>query len=176
MNSKLITILIPTLVFLTGCDKSDPKPLTELEKLPPATQEGKYTFGCLVNGKAFFTKSTLDVVAIYQQGTLTLGGSIQNNRVSQSISMVLNEQSEILTTGEYTLNEPPFLNAGYSKYDEDGVGCYYLYEDTFTGTLIITKFDKVNYIISGLFEFSTVTTNCDTLRITDGRFDIKYIP
>jgi len=41
------------LFFLTGnfCDKEDN--LTPEEQLPPKTQTGAQTFGCLINGEAF---------------------------------------------------------------------------------------------------------------------------
>ena len=42
------------------------------------------------------------------------------------------------------------------------------------GNLTITKADSVLKIISGTFNFDLPTDFCDTLKITDGRFDIKY--
>ena len=38
-----------------SCKKNKPQK-TELEKLPPVTQTGANTFGCLINGKAFTPK------------------------------------------------------------------------------------------------------------------------
>ena len=38
----------------------------------------------------------------------------------------------------------------------------------------ITKLDIPNRIISGTFDFRAVRPNCDTLRVSDGRFDIKF--
>jgi hypothetical protein len=54
MKKKLFIIL--TAVALSCCSKDEQPntPKTELEKLPPATQTGANTAGCLVNGKAFF--------------------------------------------------------------------------------------------------------------------------
>ena len=54
------TILLLFLICLFGCDNNDDNkpntPKTELEKLPPATQTGANTAGCLVNGVAFLPK------------------------------------------------------------------------------------------------------------------------
>lgn len=42
------------------------------------------------------------------------------------------------------------------------------------GILELSKCDLANKIISGTFTCIIPIPNCDTLRITDGRFDIKY--
>ena len=42
------------ILSIIGCQKDDPpKPVTELDKLPPATQIGANRIGCLLDGKAF---------------------------------------------------------------------------------------------------------------------------
>ena len=38
----------------------------------------------------------------------------------------------------------------------------------------VTKFDTANQIISGLFDFTVYTLTGDSLRITEGRFDLKF--
>ena len=38
----------------------------------------------------------------------------------------------------------------------------------------ILRLDIPNRIISGTFNFKALRPNCDTLRVTDGRFDIKF--
>jgi hypothetical protein len=68
---------------------------------------------------------------------------------------------------------------GRARYQVDTnpqLGCQYEFEDTYQGAIIFTKIDTVNFIISGTFEFSTVTENCENINITNGRFDLKYIP
>jgi hypothetical protein len=45
---------------------------------------------------------------------------------------------------------------------------------THTMGTFFSKIDRTNYILSGTFEFSAVTENCDTVKITDGRFDVHY--
>ncbi|MBS1557911.1 MAG: hypothetical protein JST69_04210 [Bacteroidetes bacterium] len=78
------------MLLLASCDlfkKNDPKPLTELEKLPPATQTGKNTFGCLVNGKAVIASTTTNVTGVYQQGILQIGGGSYNPNVSIGIAI-----------------------------------------------------------------------------------------
>lgn len=43
-----------------------------------------------------------------------------------------------------------------------------------SGYTILTKFDASNKILSGKFECVIPIPSCNTLNITDGRFDIKY--
>jgi len=170
----LLNILI-TFLSYGCCKKSDPKPLTELEKLPPATQKGKDTFGCLVNGKAWVPKTTIDADAFYQLGVLQLGGGLFGP--TQFIEMGLLEVNGFrIQEGTYPLIKTAnsFSNAGIET--SPNTLCSYSPSDTFSGTLTITKFDRVLYIVSGLFEFSTVASGCDTLKITNGRFDIRYTP
>ena len=70
-------LLISAILFQqSSCKEDPPKPLTELEKLPPETKSGKYTFGCLINGKAFVTNSTVDSYAVFQQSILQITGEI----------------------------------------------------------------------------------------------------
>ncbi|WP_418602422.1 hypothetical protein [Hwangdonia sp.] len=56
------------------------------------------------------------------------------------------------------------------------LGCHYDFQDSYQGNLIFSKIDRVNYFISGTFSFSTITNNCEDIKITEGRFDMKYIP
>jgi hypothetical protein len=52
---KNLLLLLTLTLTLSCCDKDDDKPKTELEKLPPTTQTGARTFGCLLDGIAFVT-------------------------------------------------------------------------------------------------------------------------
>ena len=42
------------------------------------------------------------------------------------------------------------------------------------GKMSISKLDNVNRIISGTFSCSIIHAGCDTLKITEGRFDFKF--
>ncbi len=171
-------VLFLTILILTTCcsscellfPKTEPK--TELEKLPPITQEGKNTFGCLVNGKAFVVSNTYNQVAILEQGQLQLGATIGKNDNDESISMnligPLNENEIIYFDGNN-------YYAGYTLIIGNSI-CQYEFKNTFYGSIVFSKIDRINYIISGTFEFSTVTQGCDTIRITEGRFDMQYSP
>ncbi|MCE7863167.1 MAG: hypothetical protein DYG99_06465 [Bacteroidetes bacterium CHB5] len=170
----LINLLL--LVFIGGfssCEllsNNDPK--TELEKLPPITQEGKNTFGCLVNGKAFVVGNASLLTAIFQQGQLQFGATLNEGNREESLSISLVDP---LTVSEiYNFDGAPYYS-GYTLKKESSI-CIYRFVDTVEGFVVFSNIDRVNFIISGAFEFSTVTGECDTVKITDGRFDMRYIP
>jgi hypothetical protein len=180
MKQILSITLMPLLMLsMQHCDEGQPKPKTELEKLPPATQEGKDTFGCLINGKAWYAKTTTNAFSDYQLGSLSIGAKVFEPFQSMGISLLERQGDSPLGTGTYNLisTEPyePWVmffssfTCQYGGSSNDKV-------DTINGTMEITRFDKEKYIISGLFEFTLAHNNCDTLKITDGRFDIRYVP
>lgn len=75
MKTLISFLLLVSFGGLCSCELiSNNEPKTELEKLPPITQEGKNTFGYLVNGEAIVVRNTMNITAIYQQDNLQLGG------------------------------------------------------------------------------------------------------
>jgi hypothetical protein len=169
-------LLLLFLASCEGCKTDEPKPKTELEKLPPATQVGKNTFGCLVNGKAWVPATSIDAGATYQLGILSVSGAVYGP--SQYLSMAVLEKyyGGFLTTTTYPLNKFPDSFADAAFQISGNSGCQYEPQNCLSGQMTLTKIDKIKYIISGVFEFTTVTDGCDTLKITNGRFDLEYIP
>lgn len=177
----LIAVCLCSLIFTANSCKKDK--ITELEKLPPATQTGANTFGCLVNGKAFLPKG--------YDGTGRPNPHVQY---------------------DYLLNGQPYLSIEASKFTDDNLGGggisitfwdvtqigHYDVSSKFRfsvgwpiiigncgmsiidsalqawGGGYISKLDIPNRIISGTFNFKAIKPGCDTVRITDGRFDIKF--
>jgi hypothetical protein len=45
----------------------------------------------------------------------------------------------------------------------------------YTGSITVTRFDTVNQIVSGTFEFTAESTDhtADPITVTEGRFDVK---
>ena len=177
MNLKLISTTL--IILLSGCEscEDDPQP-TELEKLPPATQEGKNTFGCLVDGKAWITRTSTDATAFYQEGVLAIGAKNDKNTENISISIYdenLSEREYHLPNdnGENTITDIAGLNQSKTT------GCRFETTSEYPGTIKITHFDPSpgQWIISGTFEFEAYSPECDTIvKVTDGRFDLNYAP
>jgi hypothetical protein len=154
-------------------DPTPDTPLTEEDKLPPATQEGKGTFGCLVNGKVWKPKSG---------GLLQPGIQPSYNEVNGHFQLFLkNENSNI------RLNVLDFFTIGklnltkeQSYFSDTASACVSLdglkeFTDIEGGPIIFTTIDLIKGIISGTFDFTGKNIECqDSVIITSGRFDIKY--
>ena len=168
---KRILLLLLTTFTLSCCNNEDDKPQNPIDQLPPATQTGANTFGCLINGEPFVVSNTSNQTAIYQGGVLQIGGGIDNSIMDKRISINISAPINLNTPYDLTL----FPN-NLAIFVNNGEGCYYDYDHTTSGTLTITKFDQTNFIIYGTFNFSTQTNECENINITNGRFDLQYIP
>lgn len=171
-----IVFLSCTSCFEQFFDTADPEPV-----LPPLTQTGANTFGCLVNGEVMVSPNSLRmrVYRTYSPDRLYAisadsGGrdgeddedikffTSAPNGISEKSYIVRDSTSAGLNTAEYRL-----------KVDSDSRINYYAFDDS--GEFQITYLDEEKGIISGVFAFSAVNSqNSDTVHITEGRFDIKF--
>lgn len=182
MNKRLLLLLLPFLLVqchLFQRKKDDPQPTDPVSQLPPATQEGRNTFGCLLNGKPWIPKGAAGLSSnlspyydpYYAQGTFNLHATINEGTNFQSITLYSDSLPNI---GTYSLNLAGRRGAGYTNVDKiTYAGCDYsdsriVYQK---GTLTITKLAPP--IISGTFEFTLAKSGCDTIKVTDGRFDLQ---
>ncbi len=64
---KNLLFLLLTFFTLSCCNKDDDKPIAEIDKLPPVTQTGANTFGCLLDGQAFLPSGGINPLdCVYQ--------------------------------------------------------------------------------------------------------------
>jgi hypothetical protein len=162
---------------LNGCDflkATNQNPAADLTKLPPETQEGKNTFGCLVNGKVWRNQGFVNIYSSNLIVSKTESLTIAATKVTQETTQGINISAIVNDLGIYRLNEinsAIFLDAKKS--------CIKTGYKPIEGTLMITKYQytEINggrrLIIAGKFNFVTLMQPCgDTIRVTDGRFDI----
>jgi hypothetical protein len=174
-------ILTVSLLGLTQCalfdwNDDDQQPVVnQLDLLPPPTQEGKFTFGCLVNGQAWVPRTTTRMTSFYQGGTLYIAAEFKGKGKEQNMQLVVNDTA-LSTNIAYDLTTFPNHSAEFFWYYIDKNICTYAPKNVLSGTLTLTHFDRVNYIVSGVFEFTTAKKGCETIRVTDGRFDMQYVP
>ncbi|MGB4776355.1 MAG: DUF6252 family protein [Daejeonella sp.] len=179
--SKNTLLLACSLLLLSASCK---KTKTGLGALPPATQEGKKTFGCLINGKAFVARDqTLNTPAVkcrygYINNDILKGhefhikGSdkkgLQKPDAPSSVLLYVNK-IDIQEGTTYQLQDQKDSGA-YADYHT-----YLLIHDytSLTGELTITKFDEINGIASGTFWFDTKNEQGEKIEIREGRFDAK---
>lgn len=168
-----ICLMITALLF-NSCDKNDDdSPQDPVSQLPPATMTGENTFGYLLDREPIKVSNTRGQVAIYQGGLLQIAGEIDTTEEDFGVNIVLQNPLQINTP--YDLTNFPTHRATFKKRVNDQ-NCGYNFEDTYQGSITLTKIDQVNYIVSGHFNFSTSNQSCGNINITEGRFDLQYIP
>ncbi|MBH8567316.1 hypothetical protein KB206_00355 [Microvirga sp. STS02] len=171
------------LLLLTQCSKckNDPRPADPVSQLPPVTQTGANTFGCLVNGQAYTPQGnngTSNFAVLYEPGPTGANLNLLTYRITSNGRQYLNLSCGPVTQARtYSLSIPVTEGtAGYAdtsrprpcdSYESNQAPSYR------KGTLTLTRLDLQARIIAGTFELTLAQPGCDTIRITQGRFDKK---
>ena len=182
---NIITIAALILLCAASCKKSKPiTALTELEKLPPITQTGANTFGCLVDGKAWLPNGSKPQtggsnIQVYVDPTFQGGRfSITGNNYNEPNQYISIGSFKCISAGFFdfdsSYNGVQFyrnrLGSNYVDYSTNDIGIFK------KGFINITKYDLTTGIFSGTFEGKLFKVNGsygDTIKITNGRFDVK---
>jgi hypothetical protein len=167
-----------TLLLLLACKREAPQPI---DQLPPATQEGANTFGCLVDGEVWLPESDswLDVpwTASYSNGLsyLIFSATDEINDSGFRFSFPSDFGTSGLIRAEGTYELIYVRNQRYIYFRKGNT--FYRPDSTYNGALTITKLDTLEgRFVSGTFYFDAVNENdsTDIVQITDGRFDLKF--
>ena len=182
MKRKLL--LYAALLTLTQCSKckNDPTPADPAAQLPPATQTGANTFGCLVNGQPYTPQGRIGLGSNFAvsydpgfNGGELLIGTYRVMGTPQRQYLVV-RGNHITQAGTYALGPVNPANAFFTDnaqpvpcndFDSQAAGSFS------KGTLTITRFDLNAGVIAGTFDFKFAKAGCDTLRLTQGRFDAR---
>lgn len=178
---KLILLMSLGLI-LSCCNKDDDStPSNPIDQLPPATQIGANTFGCLLDGEVFKPGITNNSYNCFYQLVdgeyyFVVGASYQKNGILKSLS--LGTEKKQISQGE-TLNL-------FNRVDGNAYGLYYK-SDSNTGTdelmytsqintgeLKITKLDFTNNIVSGTFWYDIKDNHGIIHQVREGRFDMHF--
>lgn len=186
MNPSTILLLLLSLL-LTQCSWLLPKKEAQPE-LPPPTQEGKNTFGCYLNGKSWapkgrlgFGKSSLkmNIDPSFRGGHLSvIAYWYEEGKVDQKISFYVDSIPKYgaATYPFSCVVSGPYIDGGSASFTDDLSACQYYYcnDDSriVSGHCTVTRYDLVGRVVSGTFEFTLAKPGCDTVRVTDGRFDL----
>ncbi len=180
------TILLFGLFLLlqTGCNKEDVFKPT----LPPITQTGENTFGCFIDGNLLTPRSGTGWQGIPDPGMIFLGTTsmIYNElRVRDfksgnfGILKLHIDNLDINGEGSFIINESN-CEDGNNANPNINITCR-LFDNWYCsiengGTLIITRYDFDNGIVSGTFSCTAVNKDDpnDVIEITEGRFDINW--
>ena len=194
-------LIFATLVALTTCSCSkENASVTPPDTLPPITQVGANTAGCIINGKVLIPKNGINPTS--GQDVYGLDGhtginfdvipygnnhfafaiyNIKDKGFNYSIYVHLN--NVLNGTGNYTVGQS---NAEYWSFASnnpqiiaretfDGVSGKTFLSSPNSGTITITRFDYPNHVISGTFSATLYnqTNTTEVIQVTDGRFDLK---
>ncbi len=155
------------------------------EEIPTLSQDGRRAMGFLLNGKVWVPKGrtgqsqnyqldvdpdfdSLGVFGIKAYRFPNFGDGTRNGYQDFAIG------ASTKALGIYHFEKS--ANRLFVLYDRD-TGCLYDNRDTTTqgkGYLKITRYDLEKGVFQGEFEVTLWKPGCDTVRITEGRFDWKY--
>lgn len=180
-----VPLALAVLLLTTCSKKDDPE-----AGLPPATQEGKNTAGCLVNGERFVATgygSGLSRVGAMSGGFsfdslyhIEFSGTIGDKNID--ISFFLRNVRRPPRTGIYLFNQTTqyypqgtadfVLNHATCSFSNN-TGEVYVTNSQKIGKAELTYLDYNRGISAGTFEFTAASTfdPSKTVTITSGRFD-----
>ncbi len=171
---KLILLLLTTFT-LSCCNKDDDKPQNPVDQLPPATQTGAGTFGCLVNGEPFVDNSGF-FNCFYQlvSGEYYFGIQAEDN-VSNIAAIAIGSLQKEIVIGEviplnFRENNEFYALLEFNTLQQEGSTTEL--ED---GYIIFNQFSTNSNIVSATFEFTITDPMTGTVyEITEGRFDARF--
>lgn len=167
-------------LLLAQCHRHDPDPARPEDQLPPATQTGAGTFSCLLNGQPWTPNSSnrgsdiyITYDPTYAEGSLLIRAAFFPGN-SQNNQNIIIGGAPITKPGIYSFTSKT-AGAGYIDYNLPAPCNEFtsIHTVTQTGQLTITRFDLAAGIISGTFAFTLAQPGCDTIKVTQGRFDKK---
>jgi hypothetical protein len=188
MKPKLSLLLATMLIFFAFTASHCKKSIDQLSLLPPITNTGANTFGCLVQGKAILPKSpassfsnpfpnpALDIIFM-PEIRLQMGSN-------EAFACLYFYNLYSTGSGNYKWAQTQYGGEAFPLYNNQlyGVfmnpktnqnewyGSYYN-----SGSTTITNFDTAGHIISGTFSGKLKQRfGTDSISITDGRFDINW--
>ncbi len=170
-------ILIMGLALNTSCDKDDDQ--TPIDQLPPATQTGAQTFGCLINGEPFvpprFGRNSPRAFYQFVRGAYTLGISAKKGGGEELQTVIIGAiDINSLNTGSHELTSELPGNFIAKYLLGGGIVLNSVTTNDNSGVINITKYDQENFIISGTFSFTVKDPDGNKIEITEGRFDLNY--
>ncbi|HBY54848.1 MAG TPA: hypothetical protein DEH15_20755 [Marinilabiliales bacterium] len=171
----LLVTLLSFILFSAGSCEKDEEP-----QLPPITQTGAGTFGCLVNGEIWVAKNRPFGSPIgasnnqWEDKRWVINGAAENSGISIHICRDSVLKGESTLKGSFEFDENCSNGMIYLEdYTPQTASFQTSYEDV--GKIYISRFDTVDRIISGTYYFDAVNSSGEKIEIRDGRFDVKFI-
>jgi hypothetical protein len=180
---KLLLLLTAALLAGPGCKTKDPfpqppTPPSPLAQLPPETQTGQRTFGCLLNGQAWnqagnpFAAPVLSAevnrkrlgISCRRSFNGSSGNPVANQSMGFSIDSVTGPGTYLLDSGDKNV----------FRFSDYLTNCQYTTGNGLSATVQLVRFDPVARIVAGRFSFTLEKPGCGKVVVTDGRFDCPF--
>ena len=183
MKHNIYILLLVITSGFTQCCKEKPNNNNDndIPGLPPATQTGANTLGFLLNGVPWTpagNNGTANLSIDFDPGINNGGFGIFGYR---GIAVGNVEYFGIGITDSLNFKTAPFSLLLYNKSKYSILflrnSCDHRWTDTLvkaSGSLTVSKLDRTNNVIAGAFNATLIKNGCDTIRITEGRFDMKF--
>ena len=181
MKASLTSLLFILLLITFSCSKEDDCD-NPVDCLPPATQTGANTAGCLVNGQVFLpagqslgSGSILQAQYVFHNDQYIFGLSIRDRTGTHNEMVAVETKMDQLFSGEtYQLKScSEHSNTGFYLIG-GGLIDGYVTTEQITGELKITPLDEAKKIISGTFWFDAINDDNEIVQVREGRFDVHY--
>jgi hypothetical protein len=187
------TLLLLITLISFGCSSDDNTPQDPLAQLPPETQIGANTFGCIVNGQVFYPRDEQPGSGKGVRFWGSPGGGLLYNEIDvrnyvtgEPVSIMIIHLQGLHQTGEgeyiwdatnfQSSIEGPMYNYMYCRvYNESSQTWHYYGSFENSGKVTITRYDFDNRIVSGTFSGTVRLRNgTELLEIENGRFDFHW--
>ncbi len=187
----IILVLTLFLTTLTSCERND----NDFNPtLPEATQTGKNTFGCYIDGNLLTPRDGTGTVLGSDTGMKFIGSLLNSNFNELIVHDFKSNTGGLLKLhfvdlhqngeGNFNIKESncfngldanPTVNLVCRLWNSDIEAYKWYCSIESTGTLIITKYDFENGIISGTFSCQAVNKDDpnEVVEISEGRFDLN---
>jgi len=166
--------LITSFILFAGCQCGKSIVADNPYGLPNATQIGANTFACLINGQKYIAKynPSNGTGAFVRQDTLSVSGEPNYNDYLEHIGIVI--KGYLKQDTSYNIDS--LHNYAVLGTDSTCLGISFNITVSYAvnGLIQLTKFDTTKKIVSGTFILNFPMPNCDTLHVTEGRFDYQY--
>lgn len=171
-NGALFTLLLASIAF-AACKKKT-ESTTDPNGLPKASQTGAMIFACKIDGANWISnKKTFSIGGGTDNEIIAVHGS--NDSGTSGYFEVLEIQVNNARTGvAYTLDGTTANFATYTTGKKCSSSQGTTRIKSTSGTVTFTRIDRTNRIISGTFSTQFSTDNCGDIKITEGRFDVRY--
>lgn len=148
---KKYILLLITLLCLTACEEDESRDITVM---PPATEKGADTFGCLVDGWLYVGGRYQPLGFPDVLSSIEFIHHTEANKISASVWVKRDQNITFSILSPEKGKECALTNITFGE------------EKLEDGTVFISRYDPSSHIISGTF------TNGG--RLTHGRFDVHY--